>query len=66
MLNKVKTHRGAAKRFKLTATGKVKRRKAFHSHILTSKSAKRKRNLRASAVLDKRDTRGIKRVIPYL
>jgi large subunit ribosomal protein L35 len=63
---KFKTHRGAAKRFKLTATGKVKRRRAFHSHILTTKSAKRKRNLRASAVLDKRDTPGIKRLIPYL
>jgi len=44
----------------LTATGKIKRRRAFHSHILTSKSAKRKRNLRASAVLDKREYEGIK------
>jgi large subunit ribosomal protein L35 len=63
---KMKTHRGAAKRFKLTGTGKVKRRKAFHSHILTSKTAKRKRNLRKSALLDDRDAPGIKRLIPYL
>ncbi len=63
---KLKTHRGAAKRFKLTGTGKVKRRKAFHRHILTSKTAKRKRNLRKSAVLDDRDAPGIKRLIPYL
>jgi len=63
---KLKTHRGAAKRFKLTGTGKVKRRKAFHSHILTSKTAKRKRNLRTSGVLDERDAPGIKRLIPYL
>ena len=43
---KMKTHRGAAKRFKKTGTGKIKRAKAFKSHILTKKSAKRKRNLR--------------------
>lgn len=63
---KLKTHRGAAKRFKLTGTGKVRRRRAFHSHILTSKTAKRKRNLRKSAVLDERDAPAIKRLIPYL
>ena len=43
---KMKTHRGAAKRFKKTGTGKLKRAKAFKSHILTKKSAKRKRNLK--------------------
>jgi large subunit ribosomal protein L35 len=63
---KVKTHRGAAKRFSLTGTGKVKRSKAYKSHILTSKTTKRKRNLRKSTILDKRDTYGIKRLIPYL
>jgi len=63
---KVKTHRGAAKRFSLTATGKVKRNKAYGRHILTKKTTKRKRNLRKSAILDKRDTRGIKMLIPYL
>ena len=46
---KMKTHRGAAKRFKKTGTGKLKRAKAFKSHILTKKSAKRKRNLRKAA-----------------
>jgi large subunit ribosomal protein L35 len=63
---KLKTHRGAAKRFSLTGTGKVKRSKAYASHILTKKSTKRKRNLRKSAILDERDSRKIKRLIPYL
>jgi large subunit ribosomal protein L35 len=63
---KVKTHRGAAKRFSVTGTGKIRRKKAYHSHILTKKSAKRKRNLRKSGILDERDTPGIKRLIPYL
>lgn len=63
---KLKTHRGAAKRFSLTGTGKVKRSKAYASHILSKKTTKRKRNLRKSTILDERDTRGIKRLIPYL
>ncbi len=63
---KVKTHRGAAKRFSVTGTGKIKRSRAYASHILTSKTAKRKRNLRKSAILDARDTAGIKRLIPYM
>lgn len=63
---KLKTHRGAAKRFSLTGKGKVKRSKAYMSHILTSKTSKRKRNLRKAAILDARDTFGIKRLIPYL
>ena len=46
---KMKTHKGAAKRFRKTGTGKLKRAKAFKSHILTKKSAKRKRNLRKGA-----------------
>lgn len=62
---KIKTHRGAAKRFKITASGKVKRSKAYASHILTKKTRKRKRALRKSGVLDKRDMGGIKRLIPY-
>jgi large subunit ribosomal protein L35 len=62
---KQKTHRGAAKRFSLTGTGKVKRSKAYASHILTKKSTKRKRNLRKATVIDKKDARGIKRLIPY-
>ena len=48
---KMKTHKGAAKRFKVTASGKVKRFKAFKSHILTKKTAKRKRNLRRGALI---------------
>jgi large subunit ribosomal protein L35 len=63
---KIKTHRGAAKRFSLTGTGKVKRHKAYASHILTSKTTKRKRNLRKSAVMDKTNEKAIKKLIPYL
>lgn len=62
---KIKTHRGAAKRFSLTGTGKVKRSKAYASHILTKKKRKRKRSLRKTDLLDKRDMKGIKRLIPY-
>ena len=62
---KQKTHKGASKRFSLTGTGKVKRKKAFHSHILTKKTTKRKRNLRKSTILDDRDVKGLKRLIPY-
>jgi large subunit ribosomal protein L35 len=63
---KIKTHRGAAKRFSLTGTGRVKRAKAFASHILTSKSSKRKRNMRRSAVADKANEAALKRLLPYL
>ncbi len=62
---KLKTHSGAAKRFKKTATGKVKRGHAFIRHILTSKTTKRKRKLDQSVVVDKADERKIKRMIPY-
>ena len=62
---KIKTNKGAAKRFKKTATGKVVRRKAFASHILTKKSTKRKRNLRSSTSLHKTNAKSIKRLIPY-
>ena len=62
---KIKTHRGAAKRFSLTGSGRVKRSKAYASHILTSKTTKRKRNLRKSAILDRSDEREIKKLIPY-
>ncbi len=62
---KIKTHRGAAKRFSLTGRGKVKRSKAFASHILTSKTTKRKRNLRKGAILDPTNVREIKKLIPY-
>ncbi len=62
---KMKTHRGAAKRFSLTGSGKVKRSKAFASHILTSKTTKRKRNLRKGTILDKTDEREVKKLLPY-
>lgn len=60
---KLKTHKGAAKRFSVTGTGKVKRRKAFHSHILASKSPKRKRKLRMGTMLDATNAKAIKRLI---
>jgi large subunit ribosomal protein L35 len=63
---KLKTHRGAAKRFSLTANGKVKRSKAFASHILTKKTTKRKRALRKSTLVHSANYREIKRLIPYL
>lgn len=63
---KIKTHRGAAKRFKVTKNGKVKRAKAFKSHILTKKTSKRKRHLRQPAILSKADQKRIREVIPYM
>ncbi|SHK12941.1 50S ribosomal protein L35 [Paramaledivibacter caminithermalis] len=63
---KMKTHRGAAKRLKVTGSGKIKRAKAYKSHILTKKSSKRKRNLRQSGLVSKGDLKRIKKVIPYL
>jgi large subunit ribosomal protein L35 len=62
---KMKTHRGAAKRFKLTGTGKIKKAKAFKSHILEKKSSKRKRNLRKSGIVSAADAKKIKLLIPY-
>jgi large subunit ribosomal protein L35 len=63
---KLKTHRGAAKRFSFTGSGKVKRSKAYASHILTKKTTKRKRNLRKSSMLDKTNEKEIRKLIPYL
>jgi large subunit ribosomal protein L35 len=63
---KIKTNRGAAKRFKKTGTGKIKRSHAFTSHILTSKTRKRKRNLRKSNVVEAVDHKNIARLIPYI
>lgn len=60
---KMKSKRGAKKRFSLTATGKVKRAKAYKNHILTSKTRKRKRNLRKSAILAPSDAKNIKVMI---
>ncbi|MGN0711284.1 MAG: 50S ribosomal protein L35 [Anaerovoracaceae bacterium] len=61
--NKMKSHRGACKRFKLTGSGKVKRNKAYKSHILTKKAAKRKRGLRKSTILGSADHKRIKAVL---
>jgi len=63
---KMKTNRGAAKRFKATGTGKIVRNKAFASHILTKKCTKRKRGLRQSGLVDASNLKGIKRILPYL
>ena len=63
---KIKTNRAAAKRFKATGTGKLKRNKAYKSHILTKKSQKRKRNLRKAAVVDSTNLKNIKKALPYL
>jgi len=62
---KLKTHRGAAKRFRKTSTGKIKRAKAFKSHILTKKASKRKRHLAKSTLISDADHRRISRMIPY-
>lgn len=63
---KMKTSRAAAKRFKKTGTGQLKRNKAYKSHILTKKSAKRKRNLRKATTADKTVVKTIKKkLIPY-
>ncbi|MCD7739402.1 MAG: 50S ribosomal protein L35 [Lachnospiraceae bacterium] len=63
---KLKTKRAAAKRFKATGTGKLKRAKAYKSHILTKKSTKRKRNLRKAAITDQTNIKNMKKVLPYL
>ncbi|MCR5375036.1 MAG: 50S ribosomal protein L35 [Lachnospiraceae bacterium] len=63
---KMKTKKSAAKRFKLTGTGNLKRNKAFKSHILTKKSTKRKRNLRQATITDKTNVKTMKKILPYL
>ncbi len=62
---KIKTHRGAAKRFNLTKHGKVKMNKSFRRHILTKKSTKRKRRLRKQAFCSSANAAVIKKLIPY-
>ena len=63
---KLKTHRGAAKRFKITGTGKVARPKAFGSHNLSKKSSKRKRALKQGALVDHTEEKSVKILLPYL
>jgi large subunit ribosomal protein L35 len=62
---KMRTHSGAKKRFNLTKTGKIKRKKAFARHILTKKSSNRMRKLRKSGTLDGLDAKNVKKLIIY-
>lgn len=62
---KIKTHSGAKKRFNLTKHGKVKRARAYKSHILNKKSTKRKRNLRKATYADKTNVAKLKILVPY-
>jgi large subunit ribosomal protein L35 len=63
---KMKTNRSAAKRFKLTGTGKLKRNKAYKRHILTKKTRKMKRNLRKPAMVDATNIKTMKKILPYI
>ena len=62
---KIKTHSSSKKRFNLTGTGKIKRNKAFKSHLLTAKTAKRKRNFRKSTIVSAANESAIRKMIPY-
>jgi len=63
-MQKLKTHRCAAKRFRKTGTGKIKRSKAFMGHLLTSKSSKRTKQLRKSGLVDKANINAIRKMMP--
>jgi large subunit ribosomal protein L35 len=63
---KIKTNRAAAKRFRVTGSGKIKRNKGFKSHLLSSKGKKRKRNLRRSTTVSAAEQRNVRKLIPYL
>jgi len=63
---KMKTSRAAAKRFKATGTGKLKRNKAYKRHILTKKTTKNKRNLRKPTTIDETNVKVMKKILPYL
>lgn len=62
---KIKTHRGAAKRFRMTAGGKIKRSQAYKRHILTSKTTKRKRHLDQEILVSDGDYKRVKKMLPY-
>lgn len=62
----MKTHRGAAKRYKKTASGKFKRAHAFKRHILNKKSSKRKRKLRKGAYIKSTEIKSVRKLLPYL
>jgi large subunit ribosomal protein L35 len=63
---KIKTNRGARKRFRVTGSGKVKRNKGFKRHLLSSKGKKRKRGLRHSSLVSDQEQKNIRKLIPYL
>lgn len=63
---KIKTNRGAAKRFSRTASGKLKHRQSHRSHMLTKKSTKRKRQLRSIIALHDNDQKAVARLLPYI
>lgn len=62
---KMKSNSGAKKRFKVTGSGKIKRKKAYKGHILTKKSSKRKRKLGKETIVDKTNEKSVKQMIPY-
>ncbi len=64
-MGKLKTKKSASKRFRITKSGKVLRKRSFTSHILTKKSRKRKRNLRRASVVFKTEARMLKKIMPY-
>ncbi|WP_026494948.1 MULTISPECIES: 50S ribosomal protein L35 [unclassified Butyrivibrio] len=66
MQHKMKTNRSAAKRFKVTGTGKLIRNKAYKRHILTKKTTKKKRTLRQAAVVDATNVKNMKKILPYV
>ena len=63
---KMKSNRAAAKRFKASASGKIRRSKAYARHILTSKTTKQKRGLRSPSTVDSTNVKAVKRLLPYL
>jgi len=63
---KMKSNRGAAKRFRATGSGRIKRKHAFHSHILTKKDTKRKRRLRSTSLVANADEKAIRKMLPKL
>ncbi|MDX1626352.1 MAG: 50S ribosomal protein L35 [Wenzhouxiangellaceae bacterium] len=63
---KMKSNRGAAKRFRATGSGRIKRKHAFHSHILTKKDQNRKRRLRSTSLVSSADEKSIRKMLPKL
>jgi large subunit ribosomal protein L35 len=62
----MKSNRGAAKRFRATGSGRIKRKRAFHSHILTKKDTKRKRRLRDGTLVNRSDEKAVRQMLPKL